>query len=319
MKSSRLLRRFRIDAPEQFRLGSRDCADIGSLDLDRDKGEELLARDITRLIELQRRFYADGRWAVLIVLQGMDASGKDGVVTHVMSGLNPQGVAVHPFKAPSAEELAHDFLWRAALRLPGRGQIGIFNRSHYEEVLAVRVRPELLQRQRLPPKLVGRKIWTERFKDIRAFERHLARNGTVVLKFFLNISREEQCRRLLARLEEPAKRWKFSISDVEDRKLWDKYMRAYEDMIRGTSRPNAPWFVVPADHKWFARLVISSVIVDAMEKLDLAFPAKPEASPAELKKAKEVLEQDKGRSQKAVSSRGVAKAKVVMAKAKKPT
>jgi PPK2 family polyphosphate:nucleotide phosphotransferase len=297
MKSSKLLRQLRVDEPEQFRLGSHHCADTGDLDLERDKGEELLARDITRLIELQRRFYADGRWALLIVLQGMDASGKDGVVTHVMSGLNPQGVAVHPFKAPSTDELAHDFLWRAALRLPGRGQIGIFNRSHYEEVLAVRVRPELLTAQRLPPKLVGRKIWTERFKDIRAFERHLARNGTVVLKFFLNISREEQCRRLLARLEEPAKRWKFSMSDVEDRKLWDKYMRAYEDMIRGTSRPNAPWFVVPADHKWFARLCVARALVESLDALHCEYPKVEGAALKELGSVrKSLMAELRGRS-----------------------
>src|SRR5262249_12149458 len=245
-KAAKFIKHLRVDKPEHFRLAAIDCAHAASLDLDREAANKMLADDIARLAELQQRLHADGRWAVLVVLQGMDASGKDGVISHVMSGVNPQGVSVHPFRAPSAEELERDFLWRAAKRLPERGRIGIFNRSHYEEVLVVRVRPELLTRQKLPQGLVGKHIWAERFKSIRAFERHLARNGVVVLKFFLHISRQEQRKRLLDRLEEPAKRWKFSMSDVEDRKLWDRYMAAYEDMIRATSRPQAPWYVVPA-------------------------------------------------------------------------
>jgi PPK2 family polyphosphate:nucleotide phosphotransferase len=289
MKSAKLLDRLRVDKPEQFRLAAYDCAHTAGLDLDRDAANEMLAHDIARLADLQQRLYADGRWALLVVLQGMDASGKDGVIAHVMSGVNPQGVAVHPFKAPSAEELEHDFLWRAAKRLPERGHIGIFNRSHYEEVLVVRVHPELLARQRLPSKVVGKTIWKERFKHIRAFERHLARSGVIVLKFFLHISRQEQGRRLLDRLAEPAKRWKFSMSDVEDRKLWDKYMAAYEDMIRATSRPQAPWYVVPADHKWFARLVVARAVTQALEGLDLEFPKVEGAALKELQKVRKAL------------------------------
>ena len=209
----------------------------------------MLAEGIERLTDLQERLYADGRWSVLIVLQAMDAAGKDSVIKHVMSGINPQGCEVHSFKQPSEEELAHDFLWRVGQRLPANGRIGIFNRSHYEEVLTVRVHPELLERQQLPKGLAGKDIWQQRFEDIRAFERHLARNGTLVLKFFLNVSKEEQRKRFLDRIEEPAKRWKFSMGDVAERKLWDKYMAAYEDMIRQTSRPEAPWFVVPADQQ----------------------------------------------------------------------
>jgi PPK2 family polyphosphate:nucleotide phosphotransferase len=202
----------------------------------------------------------------------MDAAGKDSAIKHVMSGVNPQGCQVHAFKAPSAEELDHDFLWRIAKALPERGRIGIFNRSHYEEVLVVRVHPEMLERQRLPKAVIGDDIWKERFKSIRGFERHLARNGVLILKFFLHISKEEQRKRFLARLDEPAKRWKFEMADIAERKLWDKYMHAYEDAIRHTSRESAPWYVVPADNKWFARLVIAEAIVQAMEELNLEFP-----------------------------------------------
>jgi PPK2 family polyphosphate:nucleotide phosphotransferase len=234
---------------------------------------------------LQKRLYADGHWAVLIVLQGMDTAGKDGIIGHVMSGLNPQGCEVRAFKAPSEEELAHDFLWRASLRLPGRGRIGIFNRSHYEEVLVVRVHPDLLERQKLPKKAFGKEFWNERFSDIRAFERHLARNGTLVLKFFLHVSREEQRNRLLARLDEPDKRWKFSVGDLIERGLWDKYMAAYEEMIQATSRPEAPWYIVPADHKPFARLVVSAALVEGLQGLDLHFPKLDRAALDELDKA----------------------------------
>ena len=238
---------------------------------------------------MQERLFAEDKWSVLVVLQGMDTSGKDGIIEHVMAGVNPQGCVVHAFKAPSAEEIDHDFLWRSAMRLPERGRIGIFNRSHYEEVLVVRVHPDLLARQKLPPALTGKDIWKQRFKSIRGFERHLARNGTIVLKFFLHISREEQRQRLLARLDEPAKRWKFSAGDIAERKQWDKYMAAYEDAIRATSRQHAPWYVVPADSKPFARLVVARAIVDTLSRLDLKYPTVGGADLSEMKKIRTAL------------------------------
>jgi PPK2 family polyphosphate:nucleotide phosphotransferase len=249
----------------------------------------MLAQDIAKLSELQKRLYAQNRWAILVVLQGMDTAGKDGLIAHVMSGVNPQGCEVHPFKAPTDRELEHSFLHRAMLALPERGHIGIFNRSHYEEVLVVRVHPELLERQKLPKRLVGKTIWSERFEDIRAFEQHLARSGTLVLKFFLHISKEEQCRRLLDRLDQPDKRWKFSMGDIAERKLWSKYMAAYEDIIQETSRPHAPWYVVPADHKWFARLVVARAMVDALETLDLNYPEVGAADLKEMRKVRNAL------------------------------
>jgi PPK2 family polyphosphate:nucleotide phosphotransferase len=290
MKQGKLTKRFRIDDPDRFELGSYDCADTCGLDFDKHDGRAMLAKDVARLAELQERLYADHRWALLVVLQGMDTSGKDGVVKHVMSGVNPQGCDVHPFKAPSAEELDHDFLWRTTMRLPRRGHIGIFNRSHYEEVLAVRVHPELLERQKLPPQVVSKNIWKERFKDIRAFERHLARNGVAVIKFFLHISKEEQRQRLLARVDEPAKRWKFSMGDIAERELWPKYMDAYEDMIRATSREEAPWYVVPADRKWFARLVVAAAMIETLEQLDLDYPKVEGDALKELQKVRAALE-----------------------------
>jgi PPK2 family polyphosphate:nucleotide phosphotransferase len=230
----------------------------------------------------------------------MDAAGKDSVIAHVMSGVNPQGCDVHSFKAPSAEELDHDFLWRTTVRLPERGHIGIFNRSYYEDVLVVRVHPELMERQKVSRILIGKHIWEERFQDIRAFERHLARSGVLVLKFFLHVSKEEQRRRFLDRLEQPAKRWKFSMNDVHERKRWDDYMAAYEDMIGATSRPGAPWFVVPADHKWFARVVIGSAIVRALDGLNLRFPRVDKASLEEFKEVRAALENEgKGGGRKA--------------------
>jgi PPK2 family polyphosphate:nucleotide phosphotransferase len=289
MKPEKLLKAFRVDDPDRFRLASIDPADTGGLDLDKDEAKAMLATDLEHLGDLQERLYADDRWAILIVLQAMDAAGKDGVIKHVMTGLNPQGCVVHPFKVPTHHELDHDFLWRAAVRLPERGHIGIFNRSHYEEVLVVRVHPDLLNGQRIPPKLIGKEIWKDRFKDIRAFERHLARNGTVVLKFFLHVSREEQRRRFLARLEQPAKRWKFSMGDVEERKLWDKYMAAYEDAIRATSRPEAPWYVVPADNKPFARMVVAKAMIQALEGLDLKFPKVEGDALKEMEKVRKAL------------------------------
>ncbi len=290
MTSAKHIKQCRIDNPGRFRLASFDPADTGGIAHDKKSGKAMLAKDVERLAELQERLYAHGRWALLIVLQGMDTAGKDGVIKHVMSAVNPQGCEVHPFKAPSEEELAHDFLWRAAKRLPERGRIGIFNRSYYEEALVVRVHPEMLARQKLPVQLIGNDIWKDRFHDIRAFERHLANSGVVVLKFFLHISKEEQRQRLLARIDVPAKRWKFSMGDIAERKLWDKYMAAYEDMIRATSRPQAPWHVVPADHKWFGRLVVAGAIVDALEQLDLTFPKIEGAALEELEKVRSALE-----------------------------
>jgi len=272
MSSAKFLARYRIGDCERFRLRDHDPADTGGMKLDKGEAKAMLVDDAKRLGDLQDRLYAEDKWAVLVVLQGMDTAGKDGVIRHVMDGVNPQGCIVHPFKAPSAEEIDHDFLWRAALRLPERGRIGIFNRSYYEEVLVVRVHQDLIARQKLPQTLAGKDIWKERFKSIRAFERHLSRSGTLVLKFFLNISKEEQRRRLLARLDEPAKRWKFNAGDIEERKLWDQYMSVYEDMIRATSSEHAPWYVVPADNKPFARLVVARAIVEALSALDLKFP-----------------------------------------------
>src|SRR5216683_2962771 len=265
MKLPKIISRFRVDEPHRFRLADCDPSDTGGLSFDKDTAKPLLEDGIRRLAEMQRRLYADDRWALLVVLQGMDASGKDSAIKHVLSGINPQGCEVHSFKPPSVEELEHDFLWRAGVRLPARGRIGIFNRSYYEEVLVVRTHPELLEREKVPRTLIGKHIWEERFQDIRAFERHLGRNGTIVLKFFLHLSKEEQRRRFLDRLEQPAKRWKFSMDDVNERKRWDDYRTAYEDMIRATSRPNAPWYVVPADHKWFARLVVAAAVIEALE------------------------------------------------------
>jgi PPK2 family polyphosphate:nucleotide phosphotransferase len=287
MTPKKLIKRYRIDKPDQFRLASLDPADTGGLD--KEAADAMLAQDTERLAELQQRFYADGHWAMLVVLQGMDTAGKDGIISHVLGGLNPQGTIVHAFKAPSQEELAHDFLWRAAKRLPERTRIGIFNRSYYEEVLVVRVHPEMLERQKLPAAVAGKDIWKHRFKDIRGFERHLARSGMPVLKFFLHLSKEEQRQRLLARLDEPAKRWKFSMQDIAERKLWDQYMAAYEDMIRATSRSEAPWHVVPADHKWFARLVVARAMVEALEGLDIAYPKVEGDALKELEKVRAAL------------------------------
>jgi PPK2 family polyphosphate:nucleotide phosphotransferase len=293
MKSDKLLKRYRVDDPDHFRIDSIDPDDTAGLDLDKDEAKAMLKEDLEHLADLQERLYAHDQWSLLIVLQAMDAAGKDGVIKHVMTGLNPQGCVVHPFKAPTPNELDHDFLWRCASNLPARGNIGIFNRSHYEEVLAVRVHPEFLQKQRIPPELIGKDVWKNRFKSIRGFERHLARNGTVVLKFFLHVSREEQRRRFLDRLEQPAKRWKFSMGDVEERKLWDKYMAAYEDAIRATSRPEAPWFVVPADHKPFARLVVAKAMIAALEGLDLKFPKVDKESLKEMETVRKALEAEK--------------------------
>jgi PPK2 family polyphosphate:nucleotide phosphotransferase len=270
LSQSDLTKRYRIKDGSTFKLADFDPDDQDGLD--KDSAKALLTQSAERLGALQERLYAEHQWAVLIVLQGLDAAGKDGVIEHVMSGANPQGCDVHPFKAPSQLELDHDFLWRAAVELPRRGHIGIFNRSYYEEVLVTRVHKELLDRQGLPPRLVTKDIWKERYEDINAFERHLVRNGTAILKFFLNVSKKEQQKRLLARIDDPAKQWKFNAGDIGERKLWDQYMTAYEDMIRATATDEAPWFVVPADHKWFTRLVVASAIIERVEAIDPKFP-----------------------------------------------
>ena len=291
MKLDSIAKRFRIDRPDKFRLSDHDAAECCGLSIDKSEAKTMLAEGIERLSDLQEKLYADGRWSVLIVLQAMDAAGKDSLIEHVMSGINPQGVDVHSFKQPSAEELQHDFLWRCSQRLPAQDRIGIFNRSHYEEVLTVRVHPEFLASQKLPD--TGKDIWQQRFKDIRGFERHLARNGTLILKFFLNVSRDEQRKRFLDRIEEPAKRWKFSMGDVAERKLWPKYMHAYDDLIRQTSTPEAPWFVVPADNKWFTRLVVAGAMVEAMDRLKLEFPRVQGKRLKELHKARRALKAER--------------------------
>jgi PPK2 family polyphosphate:nucleotide phosphotransferase len=289
MKLAKIIKQCRIDNPRHFKLADHDPAERFGLSTNIEDVQATLAEGIARLGELQQRLFASGQWAVLLVFQGMDAAGKDSVVKHVMSGINPQGCEVHAFKAPSAEELEHDFLWRTGRDVPARGRIGIFNRSHYEEVLVVRVHPELLERQKLPPSATGKDIWKQRFKDIRAFEHHLTRNGTVVLKFHLRLSKEEQRKRFLARLEEPFKRWKFSMNDVTERKRWDEYMAVYEDMIRETSTDYAPWYVVPADHKHVTWLVVSAAIIEALEQLKLEYPKVAGKALKELKKVEHAL------------------------------
>jgi PPK2 family polyphosphate:nucleotide phosphotransferase len=289
MKSADIAKRFRIDNPDKFRLRDFDPDDTAGLSNDKSELKEMLEADAKRLGELQERLYAEGRWSLLIILQGMDASGKDGIVKHVLSGVNPLGCIVHAFKAPNAEELKHDFLWRTTLRLPERGRIGIFNRSYYEEVLVVRVHPEYLGGQKLPAPLVGDDIWKQRFEDIVAFERHMARSGTIVLKFFLNMSQREQSKQMLERLEDPEKHWKFNSGDLKERALWAKYMAAYEDGIRATSTRDAPWFVVPADKKWFARLVVAGAVVEALERVNPQYPALDPKDLAALEEMKRAL------------------------------
>jgi PPK2 family polyphosphate:nucleotide phosphotransferase len=295
MKINHVIGRIRIDHPQRFRLADCDTAHTHGIDCDKEAAKQHLADDLERLRDLQERLYAEHRRTVLVILQGMDASGKDGIIKHVMSGINPQGCEVHAFKQPSAEELDHDFLWRCAKRLPERGRIGIFNRSYYEEVLIARVHPAILAHEKLPSQAMTPRIWQERFESIRAFERTLARNGTLVLKFFLHMSKEEQRERFLARIEEPAKRWKLSMSDVTERKLWDRYMEAYEEMIRATSHADGRWYVVPADHKPFARLVVAAAMVDALGRLDLEFPRVKGKALKELKKVERALLREKAR------------------------
>ena len=289
MLPSEILKRYRVRKGADFRLADIEPDDTCGIDIDKADAKALLAEGVKRLSALQERLYADHTYAILIILQALDAAGKDSVIKHVMSGVNPQGCEVHPFKVPSQLELDHDFLWRASLALPRRGHIGIFNRSYYEEVLVVRVHKELLERQGLPPKLITDKIWQERLQDINSFELHLARNGIVPIKFFLHVSKEEQQKRLLERIDDPAKQWKFNAGDVGERKLWDQFMAAYGDMIRATATADAPWYVVPADHKWFTRLVVAAAIVERLEEIDPKFPTLDEAALRDLQAVRAAL------------------------------
>jgi PPK2 family polyphosphate:nucleotide phosphotransferase len=293
MSLAKFAKLYRVDDPDSFRLKDWDPGDTNNLDIEKKDAKELLAEGVKRLSDLQERLYAQDRWAVLLIFQAMDAAGKDSVIEHVMKGVNPQGCDVYSFKQPSQEELDHDFMWRSARCLPERGRIGIFNRSYYEEVLVVRVHPEILAKEKMPTNLVTKDIWKERFKDIRAFERYLSRNGTLILKFFLHVSKEEQKRRFLERIEEPSKNWKFSMGDVAERKLWDKYMAAYEDMIRNTSRPEAPWHVVPANNKWFTRLVVAAEVVEALDRLELKYPKVSGTARRDLEKVRQILRKER--------------------------
>jgi PPK2 family polyphosphate:nucleotide phosphotransferase len=284
---------YRVTRGDKFRLKDYDPRDTLWLKADdKPRAKEALSRGVEALSELQEMLYAQDRWAVLLIFQAMDAAGKDGVIKHVMSGVNPQGCQVYSFKAPTSEELDHDYLWRCVKRLPERGRIGIFNRSYYEETLVVRVHPELLMRQKLPSQLVRKDIWKERFQDIRDFERYLARNGILVRKFFLNVSRKEQKRRFLERIEQPDKHWKFSAADVKERAYWDDYMNAYEAMIRETATREAPWYVVPADNKWFTRIVVAGAVIEALASLQLSYPVIGPSQLKELAAAKRTLLQE---------------------------
>lgn len=278
---------FRYEGTGEFHLKSHKTGEKGGLD--KDKGEKIIEANRKRLNDFQEKLYAQDRWSMLLVFQGMDAAGKDSAIKSVFDGVNPQGCEVTAFKQPSTKELDHDFLWRSMVALPERGRIGIFNRSYYEECLVVRVHSDILGKQKIPRSLVTKNIWRERFEDIAAMERYLARNGTVILKFFLHISREEQKARFLDRLEEPAKNWKFSLADISERALWGKYQAAYQEVIRHTSTREAPWHVVPADHKWFARVVIGSTIVAALDRLDLHFPRADKAERGEFKQVRAAL------------------------------
>ncbi|MEX1061182.1 MAG: polyphosphate kinase 2 family protein [Methyloceanibacter sp.] len=298
MLPTEIIERYRVRKGSEFRLADFDPDDTCGLDIDKGDAKEMLEAGVKRLSALQERLWADDRWAILVILQGIDTSGKDGVIKHVMSGVNPQGCEVHSFKAPSEQEIDHDFLWRASIALPTRGRIGIFNRSYYEETIVVRVHPEFLQKQRLPQKLITDEIWNQRFDDINNFESYLAHNGILTIKFFLNMSKKEQLGRLLARIDDPEKRWKFAAHDVEERKLWDPYMQAYEKTIRHTATKDAPWYVVPADHKWFTRLVIAATLVERLEELDLKFPKLDDATLAELEKIRGDLMAQKSKNNK---------------------
>jgi PPK2 family polyphosphate:nucleotide phosphotransferase len=285
----KLLDRYRVISDKGFRLKDHDPDGAPSKLIDRDDADRLLAEGVSRLAELQEKLYAQDRWALLCVFQAMDAAGKDGTVKHVMSGVNPSGVQVTSFKAPGPDDLAHDFLWRVHRAVPQRGRIGIFNRSHYEEVLVVRVHPDMLEAQRLPDALVTDSIWKHRLKDIACFERYLSRQGIVILKFFLNISANEQRERFLARLDDPEKNWKFSEHDLAERAHWDAYMEAYEQAIAATASEHAPWYVVPANHKWFAHLIVVEAMIDALEKLGLQMPEPTPQMRDALERARKAL------------------------------
>jgi PPK2 family polyphosphate:nucleotide phosphotransferase len=289
-KARQIAKPFRITDGAKFRLKDFDPGDTLKLSSeDKPRAKEALAMGVQALAELQDKLYAQDRWAVLLIFQAMDAAGKDGAIKHVMSGVNPQGCQVYSFKGPSAEDLDHDYLWRCMKCLPNRGNIGIFNRSYYEETLVVRVHPQFLAKQKLPPELVGKRIWQDRFRDIRHFERYLANNGIAVCKFFLHVSKKEQKRRFLERLENPDKNWKFSSADMAERGFWDEYQAAYEDMIRNTATGYAPWYVVPADNKWFTRVVVAAAVIDALDGLKLAYPEVGKDKLKELAAAKRAL------------------------------
>jgi PPK2 family polyphosphate:nucleotide phosphotransferase len=287
------VRPFRITKGKGFQLKDFDPADTCGLRLDKGEAADLLQRGTEWLAEEQDMLYAQNRWSLLLVFQAMDAAGKDGTIKHVMSGVNPQGCQVFSFKQPSSEDLNHDFMWRYAKRLPERGRIGIFNRSYYEEVLVVRVHKHILEQQKLPPELIGGQVWDERLSDIAHFEDYLTRQGTIILKFFLHLSRKEQKKRFMDRLDKPNKNWKFSPSDVQERRYWDDYMHAFEEAIQATASKRAPWYVVPADNKWFTRLLVAAAIVEAVEKLDLTYPTVDAAKKKELQTMRAALSQEK--------------------------
>jgi PPK2 family polyphosphate:nucleotide phosphotransferase len=284
---------FRITKGEKFRLKDYDPADTGGLK-DKEKALKTLQRGVELLSHFQEKLYAQDRWAMLMIFQAMDAAGKDGAIKHVMSGINPQGCSVTSFKAPSSEELDHDYMWRAHKAIPERGKIGLFNRSYYEEVLVVRAHEEILGAQHLPKELIGKDIWAKRYQDINNFEKYLANNGVIVLKFFLHLSKGEQKKRFLERLEMPEKNWKFSLADVKERGCWKEYQKAYEEMIQNTASKHAPWYVIPADNKWFTRLAVASAAIEALNSLDLQFPEVDKDKKKELEKVREALLQDKG-------------------------
>ena len=289
-RAGKIAKPFRVTNGEKFRLKDIDPGDTLQFKAeDKPRAKEALAKGIEALAELQEKLYADDKWALLLIFQAMDAAGKDGAIKHVMSGVNPQGCQVFSFKTPSAEELDHDDLWRCMKVLPNRGHLGIFNRSYYEDTLVVRVHPEFLQKQKVPPELITKDIWKERFEDIRTFERYLARNGVVVRKFFLYVSKKEQKRRFLERIETPEKNWKFSAADMNERGYWDDYQEAYEDMIRHTATEEAPWYVVPADNKWFTRVIVAAAVIETLGSLDLKYPDVGKAKLKELAAAKAQL------------------------------
>lgn len=293
-KASHLSAPFGVTNGKKFRLADYDPGDTLQFDQeDKPRAKAALAEGVQLLAALQDKLYAQDQWSVLLIFQAMDAAGKDGAIKHVMSGVNPQGCEVHSFKAPTSEELDHDYLWRCSKRVPERGRIGIFNRSYYEETLIARVHPEILQKQKIPRRLITKNIWKERFEDIRTFERYLSRNGVLVRKFFLNVSKEEQKKRFLDRLDTPEKNWKFSASDVSERQRWNEYQNAYEDTIRHTATEEAPWFVVPADNKWFTRVVVAAAVIDALDSLDLAYPGVSTTQRQELVSAKKSLLEEK--------------------------